>query len=79
MIKIAKKTILELLVAGHDIARFEITPNLNAREAELMARRALGYFEAASALLHRFAELHDELIEDPLFVEARRFQRRFRL
>lgn len=71
-----KETILSLMQSGHSHA--ELAEGLeNARDAEAEARRAIGYFNAANALLNAFGELHNELIEHPQFLAARRFQRKF--
>lgn len=71
-----KSTILGLLDAGHELAALA-EAEINVREAEHHARRALGYFNAAQTLLSAFAELHNELIDEPRFVSARRFARKW--
>ncbi len=73
-----KQTIINLLTQGHILAMDAITHETNIRQSELIAKHALGYFNAARILLDAFAELHNELIDHPLFIEARRFQRKFR-
>jgi hypothetical protein len=71
-----QETILSLLASGHEFANAaeEIS---DPRGAEFAARRAVGYFDAAQALLTAFGELHNELIEHPQFVAARRFARKW--
>lgn len=72
----ARATILNLLTAGEDIASMAENEG-NVRQAEALARQAIGYFNAANALLTGFAELHNELIEHPLFIMARKFGRKY--
>ena len=71
-----KQTILDLLAAGHEIAALADAED-NARKNEALARQAIGFFNAANALLTAFAEFHKELIEHPLFMAARKFSRRY--
>lgn len=75
--KQANDHIMQLLAAGREFA--VLAENLsNVHEAEKAARRALGYFNAAQAILTAFGELHNELIEHPEFVKARQFGRKWR-
>lgn len=74
-----RDTIIKLLEAGHEhVARYkEYGPDALPQMSEMWARQAVGYFQAAAALLNGFPELHNSLIEHPLFVAGRSFQRRF--
>jgi hypothetical protein len=58
------------------IPRVEAEANVAAAEA--LARRAIGWLDAANALLNAFAELHNEMVELPEFVALRRFARSHR-
>ncbi len=72
----AKQTILDLLRTGHEFAELANDED-NVHVAEKAARRAIGYFNAANVLLTAFGELHNELIEQPQFVAARKFNRKW--
>jgi hypothetical protein len=74
----ARQIIISLLTAGHEMAVLA-EAEANVHRAEGHARRALAYFNAAATLLGGFGELHNEMIELPEFVGARRFIRRWRL
>jgi hypothetical protein len=70
------QTILDLLDAGHKLAE-TADAEADVRQSEYLVRRAIGYFNAAQQLLTAFAELHNELIDHPKFVAARKFSRRY--
>jgi hypothetical protein len=69
-------TILELLAEGHNL-RIACEREFVIHEQDKIARRAIGYFDAATVLLTAFPELHNELIDHPQFVAARKFKRQY--
>lgn len=73
-----KELIISLASEANQL--FQIADSLeNVHDAEKKARQALGYHEAANALLHRFAEFYSELIDLPVMVSNRRFARKYNL
>ena len=70
------QTILQLLADGHLLAD-QVASEPNVQKAESLIREANGYFQAANILLGAFGNLHNGLIDNPQFVAARRFCRRF--
>jgi hypothetical protein len=71
-----KDMILQLLTIGHQIAA-KADAEDHPKKHEELARQAIGYFAAASDLLNAFGALHNEMIELPQFIAARKFTRRF--
>lgn len=71
-----KPLILQLVATS--VAAFDeviANPPVSIREEEAAANRAVGYLEAAEALLNRHGEFFNELIEHPDFITARRMAR----
>jgi hypothetical protein len=62
-------TILELLAEGHNL-RIACEREFVIHEQDKIARRA-------TVLLTAFPELHNELIDHPQFVAARKFKRQY--
>jgi endo-alpha-1,4-polygalactosaminidase (GH114 family) len=73
----AKQTIAGLLLTSlATFAKAEDTDDLH--EAEKIGRCAVAYLDAANAVLHAHAWLHNELIEWPDFMMARKKSRKWR-
>lgn len=75
--KTPTETIFGLLNDGQALATAADAED-DAHKSEALARRAIGYFNAAATLLSAFADLHSDLIEHPLFMNARKFSRKYR-